>query len=470
MKSPVRIMVVDDEPTMLEWLSVLLKQKGYEVSMFTAGAKALQSASTRVPDVAVVDLRMPVMDGLDLLAELRKLNPELIGIVMTAYSSIDTAVRAMREGATDYLVKPFDVEQLQLALERALREREVLSENRMLRRQVRTSFDFSEIVGKSDVMLELLEQIRTVADKESVILITGESGTGKELVARAIHYNGPRADGPFLAVNCGSFTQTLLESELFGHMKGSFTGAHRDKTGLLVAASGGSFFLDEVGELDKELQVKLLRALQERQVLPVGSTRPVPFDARLIAATNSDLKSKVERGEFRADLYYRLNVIPLTVPPLRERLGDIPLLVDRFARLYASKLGAPVKTLSEEALAVLRSYPWPGNVRELENLIERLTVMTRGQTIGLEELPDFLRDVAGSQAVPSGVEGALSLGKPPALAEIERAWVFYVLEHVAGGQKRLAAKLLGIDESTLHRKLERYSRGQGSADDGSASG
>jgi len=315
-KSPVRIMVVDDEPTMLEWLSVLLKQKGYEVSMFTAGAKALQSASTRVPDVAVVDLRMPVMDGLDLLAELRKLNPELIGIVMTAYSSIDTAVRAMREGATDYLVKPFDVEQLQLALERALREREVLSENRMLRRQVRTSFDFSEIVGKSDVMLELLEQIRTVADKESVILITGESGTGKELVARAIHYNGPRADGPFLAVNCGSFTQTLLESELFGHMKGSFTGAHRDKTGLLVAASGGSFFLDEVGELDKELQVKLLRALQERQVLPVGSTRPVPFDARLIAATNSDLKSKVERGEFRADLYYRLNVIPLTVPPL----------------------------------------------------------------------------------------------------------------------------------------------------------
>jgi len=467
-KSPIRIMIVDDEPTMIEWLSVLLRQKGYEVSMFTAGAKALQSAASRVPDVAVVDLRMPVMDGLELLTELRKLNPELIGIVMTAYSSIDTAVRAMREGATDYLVKPFDVEQLQLALERALREREVLSENRMLRRQVRTSFDFSEIVGKSDVMLELLEQIRTVADKESVILISGESGTGKELVARAIHYNSPRAEGPFLAVNCGSFTQTLLESELFGHAKGSFTGAHKDKTGLLVAASGGSFFLDEVGELDREMQVKLLRALQERQVLPVGSTRAVPFDVRLMAATNADLKGKVERGEFRADLYYRLNVIPLKVPPLRERLGDIPLLVERFTRLYASRLGAPVKAMSPEAMEVLRSYLWPGNVRELENLMERLTVMTRSQVIGVEDLPDFIRVTADSQTASSGADGARALSRPQTLAEIERAWVFYVLDHVAGGQKRLAAKLLGIDESTLHRKLERYSRGQTSPEDGSS--
>jgi DNA-binding NtrC family response regulator len=469
MKSPIRIMIVDDEPTMIEWLSVLLRQKGYEVSMFTAGAKALQSAASRVPDVAVVDLRMPVMDGLELLTELRKLNPELIGIVMTAYSSIDTAVRAMREGATDYLVKPFDVEQLQLALERALRERQVLSENRMLRRQVRTSFDFSEIVGKSDVMLELLEQIRTVADKESVILIAGESGTGKELVARAIHYNSPRAEGPFLAVNCGSFTQTLLESELFGHAKGSFTGAHKDKTGLLVAASGGSFFLDEVSELDRELQVKLLRALQERQVLPVGSTKAVPFDVRLMAATNADLKGKVERGEFRADLYYRLNVIPLRVPPLRERLGDIPLLVERFTRLYASRLGAPVKVMSREAMEVLRSYLWPGNVRELENLMERLTVMTRSQVIGVEDLPDFIRVTADSQTASSGAEGVRTLSRPQTLAEIEKAWVFYVLEHVAGGQKRLAAKLLGIDESTLHRKLERYSRGQTAPEDGSSS-
>jgi len=460
------MMIVDDEPTMLEWLTVLLRQKGHEVSAFTSGSKALESAGQRVPDVAVVDLRMPVMDGIELLAELRKLNPELIGIVMTAYSSIDTAVRAMREGATDYLVNPFDVEQLQLALERALRERQVLSENMNLRRQVRTSFDFSEIVGKSGVMLELLDQVRTVADKESVVLINGESGTGKELIARAIHYNSPRAEGPFLAVNCGSFTQTLLESELFGHVKGSFTGAHRDKTGLLVAASGGTFFLDEVGELDRELQVKLLRALQERQVLPVGGTKPVPFDARLIAATNADLKGKVERGEFWADLFYRLNVIPLRVPPLRERMVDIPLLVDRFTRLYASRLGAAVKTLNDEAMDVLKSYSWPGNVRELENLVERLTVMTRAQAIGVDDLPEFLGEGAGGRFFGEGAEGTHSLSKPPTLAEVEKAWLYYVLDHVAGGQKKLAARLLGIDESTLHRKLDRYSRNQPAPDEG----
>jgi two-component system, NtrC family, response regulator AtoC len=435
------------------------------VAMFTAGSKAVEAAATRVPDVAVVDLRMPGMDGIELLSDLRKLNPELIGIVMTAYSSIDTAVRAMREGATDYLVKPFDVEQLLMALERAFREREVLSENRHLRRQVRTSFDFNEIVGKSDGMLDLLEQIRTVADKESTILITGESGTGKELVARAIHYNSPRSEGPFMAVNCGSFTQTLLESELFGHVKGSFTGAHRDKTGLLVAASGGSFFLDEVSELDRELQVKLLRALQERQVLPVGATKAVPFDARLIAATNADLKSKVERGDFRADLFYRLNVIPLRVPPLRERISDVPLLIDRFVKLYSSRLGAPIKSFSPEALEVLGTYSWPGNVRELENLVERLCVMTRGNRVDVADLPESFRELAAPSTDPSGVPGALALGRPATIAEIERAWIFYVLDHVAGGQKRLASRLLGIDESTLHRKLERYSKNQIDPDD-----
>jgi two-component system response regulator HydG len=393
------------------------------------------------------------MDGIELLAGLRSLNAELVGIVMTAYSSIDTAVRAMREGASDYIVKPFEVEHLLASLERSLKAREILTESRSLRRQVRTGFDFTEIVGRSDVMLELLEQVRIVADKESTVLVTGESGTGKELVARAIHYNGRRAQGPFLAVNCGSFTPTLLESELFGHVKGSFTGAHRDKEGLLVTASGGTFLLDEVGELDRDLQVKLLRALQERQVLPVGGNRPVPFDVRLIAATNADLAVRVERGDFRADLYYRLNVIPLVVPALRARRSDIPLLVDRFSRMHASRFGAPVKKFDREVMAALEAYAWPGNVRELENLVERLCVMVREDAITKAHLPGHI--LAPQRREEPAVVGAAS--PVPRLAEIEEAWIRFVLEHRAGGQKKLAARMLGIDESTLHRKLEKYS-------------
>ncbi len=462
MTPQLRLLIVDDEPSMLDWLSVLLTRKGFEVQCFGSPSRALEHAAGRSPDIALVDLRMPGMDGIELLAELRKLNPELVGIVMTAYSSIDSAVRAMREGANDYLIKPFEIDQLMLSLERSLKVKEVLAENRLLRRQVRTSFDFSEIAGKSDIMLELLDQVRVVADKESTVLITGESGTGKELVARAIHFNSRRSSGPFFAVNCGSFSSTLLESELFGHVKGSFTGAHRDKEGLLVAASGGSFFLDEVGELDRDLQVKLLRALQERQVLPVGGTKAVPFDVRLIAATNADLRGKMEAGEYRADLFYRLNVIPLRVPPLRERASDIPLLVDRFSRLYASKFGAPVKTFTPGALELLARYAWPGNVRELENLVERLCVMVRTDTVSEGDLPESIRQIDHNrEAVITGTETEGSFPDsltPPTLQEIEEAWIRFVLDHRADGQKKLAARMLGIDESTLHRKLERYAR------------
>ncbi|NLH79057.1 MAG: sigma-54-dependent Fis family transcriptional regulator, partial [Acidobacteria bacterium] len=283
------------------------------------------------------------------------------------------------------------------------------------------------------------------------------------LVARAIHYNSRRSSGPFLAVNCGSFTSTLLESELFGHLKGSFTGAHKDKDGLLVAASGGSFLLDEVSELDRDLQVKLLRALQERQVLPVGGTKPVPFDVRLIAATNVDLKARVDAGDYRADLYYRLNVIPLHVPALRERAADIPLLIERFNKLYSSKFGAPLKKLTPEAMKALRQYPWPGNVRELENLVERLCVMVRGETIDVRDLPEtFLGIEAAPALAPEPNAPAATpfpaAGPLPPLHDIEEAWIRFVLDHRAGGQKKLAAKLLGIDESTLHRKLDRYSK------------
>jgi DNA-binding NtrC family response regulator len=396
------VMVVDDEKPMLEWISILLEEHG---------------------------------------------------------SSVDSAVKAMRRGASDYLVKPFEVDQLLIAIEKALGERELKRENLELRKKVRAKYSADAIIGRSKPIVELLEKVRMVAEKDSTVLITGESGSGKELIARAIHGISPRSDQPFLGVNCGSFSRDLLASELFGHMKGSFTGAHRDKEGLLVAANGGTFFLDEVGEIDRELQVKLLRALQERQVLPVGGTRHVPFDARIIAATNSDLAEKVRKDDFRADLYYRLNVIPLHVPSLRERKSDIPFLLEKFLRDYADEAAEEPRILTEEARAILCEYQWPGNVRELENVVERLCVMTGGNTIDVSDLPDFIRAVepaAGQEVLDEPLlTGSLS-GRNPTLDEIEKAYTLYVLDHQAMGQKRLAAKILGINESTLYRRLEKY--------------
>jgi len=464
MDRQLRVMVVDDEQAMLEWLSILLEQHGYRVDCFSNGEKALAAASEEMPDVVVVDVKMPGIDGLELLSRLRRMEPEVIGIVMTAFSSVDSAIDAIRKGASDYLIKPFEVDQLLVAIEKAMGHRSVRLENRELKRKVTRRFSMEGIVGKSRPILDLLEKVRLVADRDSTVLISGESGTGKELIARAIHYGSARAERPFFAVNCGSFTHSLLESELFGHVKGSFTGAHRDKEGLLVAARGGTFLLDEVSELDRELQVKLLRALQERQVLPVGGTRYVSFDARLVAATNRNLKELVESGAFRDDLYYRLNVIPMHVPSLRERASDIPLLVDRFLEVYASESGDGPRSFSPAALERLMEYSWPGNVRELENVVERLCVMIRGPVIEERDLVGVLR---AATPIPLGappaagedrpVPGALPPGEAsPTLREIEKAWTFYVLEHRAGGRKRLAARMLGINESTLHRRLERY--------------
>jgi two-component system response regulator HydG len=454
------VMVVDDEKPMLEWISILLEEHGYSVSCHGNGEDALKAARLSMPDILVVDVKMPGMSGFEVLTEMQKMSPGLIGIMMTAFSSVDSAVKAMRRGASDYLVKPFEVDQLLIAIEKALDERDLKKENLELKRKVRARYSAEAIIGKSRPIVELLETVRMVSEKDSTVLITGESGSGKELIARAIHGSSPRADRPFLGVNCGSFSRDLLASELFGHMKGSFTGAHRDKEGLLVAASGGTFFLDEVGELDRELQVKLLRALQERQVLPVGGTRHIPFDARIIAATNSDLAEKVRSDRFRADLYYRLNVIPLHVPPLRERRSDIPFLLEKFLKDYAQEAGERSRTLTDEATEVLCRYRWPGNVRELENVVERLCVMTGGSVIDVEDLPDFIRSPRETGIEEQGEEpiltGPLS-GSNPTLDEIEKAYTLYVLEHQAMGQKRLAAKILGINESTLYRRLEKYS-------------
>jgi DNA-binding NtrC family response regulator len=458
------VMVVDDEQAMLEWLSILLEQHGYRVRCFSNGEKALQSATEEMPDIVVVDIKMPGIGGLEVLSRLRVMEPDIIGIVMTAFSSVDSAIDAIRKGASDYLIKPFEVDQLLVAIEKAMSHQSLRRENRDLKRKVISRFSMEGIIGKSRPIMELLEKVRLVADKDSTVLISGESGTGKELIAKAIHYSSARAERPFFAINCGSFTHSLLESELFGHVKGSFTGAHKDKEGLLVAARGGTFFLDEVSELDRELQVKLLRALQERQVLPVGGTRYISFDVRLVAATNRNLKELVENGSFRDDLFYRLNVIPMHVPSLRDRASDIPLLVERFLEVYSRESGDKAKVFSRAAMEKLMRYHWPGNVRELENVVERLCVMIRGSEIEEDDLAGVLRSVgirtpfaedseSGDQTMAAG-----GLGGPlsPTLKEIEKAYTFFVLEHRAGGQKRLAAKLLGINESTLHRRLERY--------------
>lgn len=464
MDNQLSVMIVDDEKPMLEWLSILLEQQGYSVMCFSDGRKAVTEGRKNMPDILVVDVKMPGISGLEVLSRLREIAPELIGIVITAFSSVDSAVQAMRKGATDYLIKPFEVDQLLVAIEKALGEQKIRKENRELRKKIRSRFSIEGIIGKSKPIIDLLDEVRMVADKDSTILITGESGTGKELIARAIHSISPRAENPFLGVNCGSFSHSLLESELFGHLKGSFTGAHRDKEGLLVAAKGGTFFLDEVGELDRELQVKLLRALQEHQVLPVGGTKHIPFDARIIAATNANLKEMVNRDDFRPDLYYRLNVIPLHVPALRDRASDIPILLDRFIKNYSEETGEATRVITREASEALMNYSWPGNVRELENVVERVCVMTSGSEITFADLPDFIKEPAVSDSgifagITSGVESTVSTVKAtPTLDVIEKAYTLYILEHRAEGQKRLAAKLLGINESTLYRRLEKYAK------------
>jgi DNA-binding NtrC family response regulator len=464
MDNQLSVMIVDDEKPMLEWLSILLEQQGYSVTCFSDGRKAIVEGIKNMPDILVVDVKMPGISGLEVLSRLREKSPELIGIVITAYSSVDSAVQAMRKGATDYLIKPFEVDQLLVAIEKALGEQKIRIENRELRRKIRSRFSIEGIIGKSKPIIDLLDEVRMVADKDSTVLISGESGTGKELIARAIHSISRRSEEPFLGVSCGSFSHSLLESELFGHLKGSFTGAHRDKEGLLVAAKGGTFFLDEVGELDRELQVKLLRALQERQVLPVGGTKQIPFDARIIAATNANLKEMVDRDDFRPDLYYRLNVIPLHVPALRDRSSDIPILLDKFIENYSEETGETARSITEEASEALTNYSWPGNIRELENVVERVCVMTRGSEITFDDLPDFIREPTVTDAgmfadKVSAVESTFPTEiATPTLDEIEKAYTLYVLEHRARGQKRLAAKLLGINESTLYRRLEKYAK------------
>lgn len=443
------ILVVEDEELMRSILRQLLEDSGYDVITSDSAESALSVFAENEISVTLTDIKMSGMDGIELLDRIKGIDPDALIVIMTAYSSVDTAVAALRKGAYDYVTKPFVNEDLLQTVRNAMQQRELFRENRALRRELSRQYAFSEIVGKSDALQKVFALVQKVADTNATVLIQGESGTGKELIARAIHLNSGRAAQPLLAINCGALPESILESELFGHTKGSFTGAVGDKKGLLRSASGGTLFLDEIGEMPLSLQVKLLRALQEHEVTPVGASTPVRFDARVVAATNKDLDEEVKANRFREDLFYRLNVIEISIPPLRQRLEDIPLLAKHFVAKSAKSQNAVEKPISREAVSALVNYNWPGNVRELENAIERAFILS-GDEIDLDSLPAKVRESAAHSYGSNDDEGFR-----PTLEEMERRYLIDVLGSV-GDDKVKAASILGIDLSTLYRKLKRY--------------
>jgi two-component system response regulator HydG len=391
------------------------------------------------------------VSGLQALTEIKAFNPAIPVIIMTAYSSVETAVEGLKSGAYDYLTKPLDFDELRFAMERAMDHTQLKEENRLLRETLGSHFDTRSIIGRSPAMVKLLETVAQVAPSEATVLITGESGTGKEMIAGAIHFNSPRKDGPFVKINCAAITETLLESELFGHEKGAFTGAYRKKEGRFRQAHGGSLFLDEISEMSLAMQVKLLRVLQEREITRVGGEEVIKVDVRIIAATNKHLLQEIEAGRFREDLYYRLNVVTLNVPLLRERREDIPLLAQHFLSMFSEKNRKQIKGFTPQAMDRLLKYDWPGNVRELMNGVERAVVLSRSEYLDEEDLPMILRDASFSGEI---LTKDATLGDMP-LDEVEKATVLKTLES-AGGNKSEAARRLGITRRTLHKKLKIY--------------
>jgi len=443
------ILVVEDEELMRSILRQLLEEEGYHVFTASSAETALEIFPTVDVDVTLTDIKMSGMDGLELLSQIKAIDEEAIVIVMTAYSSVDSAIAALRRGVYDYITKPFVNEDLLKTVRNALRTKDLAKENRALRHELNKKYSFSEIIGTSDALQRIFKLVEKVADTNAGILIQGESGTGKELIARSIHNNSLRTDQVFQAVNCAAINENLLESELFGHEKGSFTGAVNEKKGLFEVADGGTLFLDEIGELDVSLQAKLLRALQEKQIRRVGATREINTDVRVVAATNRDLLSMTKEGSFREDLFYRLNVVEISLPPLRERREDIPLLAKHFSYKTARAQNAPEKTITREAMTALVKYKWQGNVRELENAVERAFILS-GDEIDPESLPPKIR-----LASQYNYEERNSESKRPTLEEMEKRYILEILNSV-GEDKAQAAAILGIDLSTLYRKLKRY--------------
>ena len=445
------VLIIDDESGILDSLRILLKNEGFSAHVALGGKQGLEQISALSPDIVLSDVRMPLVGGLDVLSAARKHDPDVPVILMTAQATLQSAMQAVNEGAFYYLQKPFRNDDLVAILRRAAEHRNLRVENKTLKQEIKRRDRSGAVrpVGNSKPWVEILRLAETVAPTESTVLLQGESGTGKEVIARYIHELSNRAEGSFSSINCGALPESLLESELFGHVKGSFTGAVKDKAGLFTAAAQGTFFLDEIGETTPATQIKLLRVLQHREVIPVGATEAIPIDTRLIAATNRDLEEEIKRGTFRSDLYYRLNVISVYLPPLRSRSDDIPLLVDAFLERAAVLRDEPQKRLSEPARAALLEYQWPGNVRELENAIERAIILTEGETIQVSALPERVLDRKAEPLVSE--RPAVN----PTLELIERAYITWVLQS-EGGNKTRAADVLGIDPSTLHRKLARF--------------
>jgi DNA-binding NtrC family response regulator len=445
------VLIIDDEAGILDSLRILLKNEGFVPHVALGGKAGLEQIEALSPDIVLSDVRMPTVSGLQVLSAARQRDPNTPVILMTAQATLQSAMQAVNEGAFYYIQKPFRNDEMIAILRRAAEHRHLRMENSSLKQEIRRRDKHvgSRPIGNSRNWLDVLRLAETVAPTESTVLLQGESGTGKEVICRYIHELSNRTEGPFLSINCGALPESLLESELFGHVKGSFTGAVKDKSGLFTAAAKGTFFLDEIGETTPATQVKLLRVLQHREVIPVGATESQPIDTRLVAATNRDLEEDIRRGIFRRDLYYRLNVIAIYLPPLRERRDDIPLLAGAFLERTASQRGETQKQLSPSAHDALLNYSWPGNVRELENALERAVILTPGDLIEIDALPDR---IMAPEPVKLVEERPV---RNPTLETIERAYIMWVLQS-EGGNKSRAAEVLGIDPSTLYRKLSRY--------------
>ncbi|MEX2209111.1 MAG: sigma-54 dependent transcriptional regulator [Myxococcota bacterium] len=447
-----RILIVDDETSMQEFLQILLQRDGHDTSACGSASEALVALSSDDWDLVISDVRMPGMSGLELLDQVRQLAPETTVILITAHGTTESAVEAMKHGAYDYLTKPCSVDEIRLVVGKALEKRDLASENQRLRLQLRDQSAIPTIVGKTARMQEIFGLVRQVAPTRANILITGESGTGKELIARAIHNLSDRREAPFVAVNCGAIPENLLESELFGHVKGSFTGASANKPGLFEVANGGTIFLDEIGDMDLSLQVKVLRAIQQRAFQRVGGTSEIHVDVRIVASTNRRLEQEVREGRFREDLFYRLNVIEISLPPLRERAEDLPQLIHHFMEKFSAELGKDVRELEPEVLPALESYAFPGNVRELENIVERAVTLARTSRITLECLPATVRRPA--ETTPEKRIAADGVALDSLLAEYETSLIKEALVR-AGGVKKRAAALLGVTFRSLRYRLEK---------------
>ena len=446
-----RILIVDDDRSMCELLEVDLSRRGFAVACHGSAPEAFAALPREDWEVVLADLNMPGMNGIELGERIVANRADVPVVVMTAFGSLDTAIAALRAGAYDFVTKPFDLDILALALERAARHRALQEKVKALSKAVKPPQPFHELIGDSAPMRELYAKLLRIADTETMVLITGESGTGKEVVARALHDRSPRHNGPFVAINCSAVPETLLESELFGHKRGAFTDAKADRKGLFLQAEGGTLFLDEVGEMPLALQPKLLRALEQRRIRPLGSDAEQNFDARLLAATNRDLEAAVEDGRFREDLFYRLNIIPVEVPPLRARGTDILLLAQHFIEQFAARYGKRVAALSQQGAGKLLGYSWPGNVRELRNAIEHAVALTQYEKLAVEDLPEKIRSYQGSTLLLGGNNPHELLS----LEEMERRYILHALQCV-GGNRTHAARILGLNRKTLYRKLQQY--------------